>query len=66
MPEQTQQAIEWALQQSIEVDGFVNRVKDEGSENINHQLLVDYVRKYFNDNNIEYGTFSFDDLKPYL
>jgi hypothetical protein len=31
----------------------------------NHEI-VDGIREYFNKNNIEYDTFSFEDLKPYL
>lgn len=50
MPIETKQAVDWALQQV---------------ENYNYEL-VDKVREYFNDNNIEYTTFSFDDLTPYL
>ena len=31
-----------------------------------NQIIVDNVRKYFNDNDIEYSTFDYNDLKPYL
>lgn len=65
MPTETKQAVEWALQQSVEIDMVTHYVKDEKG-NIDHHLLVDFVRQYFNDNNIEYSTFSFEDLKPYL
>ena len=51
MPEETKQAIEWALTQLDE---------------IHNSDLVDKVREYFNNNEIEYETFSFDDLIPFL
>ena len=51
MPSETKQAVEWALDELAEFD--------------NH-LLVDKVRDYFNANGVEYGTFSFADLLPYL
>ena len=62
MPEETQQAVNWSLQQII---------KDEFGKEIhvtkeNHQAIVDKVREYFNKNNIEYPTFSYEDLKQYL
>ena len=31
-----------------------------------HHEIVDGIREYFNENNIEYDTFSFEDVKPYL
>ena len=51
MPQETKQAVEWALTQLIE---------------INNHAMVDKVREYFNQHNIEYDTFSYDDLIPYL
>ena len=51
MPEETKQAIEWALTQLDEIQ---------------NSDLVDKVREYFNNNEIEYETFSFDDLIPFL
>jgi len=54
MPTQTKQAIQWAFEEFEEMG--------ECSEH----MLVDKVREYFNENNIEYGTFSYDDLVPYL
>jgi len=57
MPEQTPQAIEWALQQ--EFDGEPVTVD-------NPHGLVHWVGEYFNMHSIPYGTFSFDDLVPYL
>ena len=64
MPNETAEAIEWAMSQYIEDDGIKIYVIKDGK--INNHLLVDFVRKYFNDNGIEYSTFSFDDLKPFL
>lgn len=62
MPPETKQAIEWALNQTFDYgDGDIIQVSKETS----HEL-VDKVREYFNDNNIDYGTFSYEDLKPYL
>lgn len=62
MLEEINQAIAWALQQTITSDtGHVINV----TSNTKH-LLVDKVREYFNNNNIQYDTFSYDDLAPYL
>lgn len=57
-------AIEWAKKQiytdkEIDIPVFNNG-------NINKHFLVHFVRKYFNENNIDYNNFSFNDLKPYL
>lgn len=62
MPTQTQEAVNWALQQTVtNAWGFTIQVtKDTPS------LLVDKVREYFNANGIEYDAFSYDDLKPYV
>lgn len=30
-----------------------------------HGTIVDEIRKYFNENNIEYGSFSYDDIKEF-
>jgi len=57
-------AVEWALSQEIIDDGMKVKVNDSGS--INNHLLVDFVREYYNDNDIEYRTFDFNDLKKYL
>jgi len=58
---QWQEAVNWALQQYYEdVEGKHYVTKD------NPTLLVDTVRQYFNINNIEYSTFSYADLEPYL
>ena len=62
MPEETSSAVDWALKQKAKHPIFGEyRITKETS----HEL-VDKVREYFNDNNIDYGTFSFEDLKPYL
>lgn len=62
MPIQTQEAVNWALTQKI--------VYEWGEEfqitaNTPH-YIVDFVRKYFNENAIEYGAFSFSDLESFL
>jgi len=53
MPQETQAAVEWALQQ-------------EGVTLEHPHTLVDAVRRYFNEHNIEYQTFSFEDMLPFL
>lgn len=58
MPEQTNQAIEWALTQKTETGDIITIAMCHD--------LVDKVREYFNANNISYGNFSYDDLIPYL
>ena len=52
------QAIQWALTQKDEMG---NQITSKDG-----QLLVDKVREYFNNNDIEYDTFSYVDLIPYL
>jgi len=54
MPTQTKQAIQWAFEEF------------GGMDKCSEHMLVDKVREYFNENNIEYGTFSYDDLVPCL
>jgi len=63
MPEQTQQAVNWAVTQT-----YYNPWSDlDVSITANTpEYLVDKVREYFNTNNIAYNTFSYDDLIPYL
>lgn len=56
MPTETKIAVNWAKQQK-------NVVAIKG---IDKHSLVHYTRKYFNDNDIEYETFSFEDLRPFL
>ena len=52
MQENINVAIQWAISQFTELP-------------TNHEL-VDKVREYFNENGIEYNTFSYDDLEPFL
>lgn len=55
-------AIAWAVQQTF-LDDMGNHIKI--SKNTSQQL-VDAVRSYFNQNNIQYNSFSYDDLLPFL
>lgn len=49
-------AVKWAMkQEGIYVEGDINRHK-----------LVELVRGYLNKNEIDYNTFSYDDLLPLL
>ena len=57
MPKETKEALEWAFSQT---DEFGNKIDED------YYLLVDMVRKYFNEHDIEYDTFSYDDLIPYF
>jgi len=57
MPPETSQAIEWALGQTFE--GRPVTTAD-------HHAIVHLVREWFNEHEVAYGTFSFDDLEPYL
>ncbi|QHT61702.1 hypothetical protein GXP70_18125 [Paenibacillus lycopersici] len=57
MPEETAEAVAWALQQSIVVDGDAYPVKKDTC-----QMLVDKVSEYFNTNHIDYGSFSYADI----
>lgn len=62
MPEQTQEAVEWALTQKVTNHwGMVVQVTVD-----TRGLLVDKVREYFNSHGIQYETFSYNDLQPYL
>lgn len=65
MAKETQSAIDWALQQCIEGEGRIFCVQDKQG-NVDHHLLVDFVRKYFNEHDVEYNTFSYADLEPFL
>lgn len=65
MPNETQEAVKWALEQCFTEEGHTFCVKGDNGE-VNKHMLVDYVRKYFNDKEIDYSTFSYSDLKPYL
>lgn len=59
---ETQSAINWALQQQYEFEQgeFIRVSKDYPF------MVVDKVREYFNVHNIDYSTFSYNDLIPYL
>lgn len=61
MPDKTKDAIVWALKQTYIFDGDTQQVTSD-----NPIFLIDTVRLYFNTNNIEYTTFNYDDLIPYL
>jgi hypothetical protein len=56
MPAETSLAVEWALTQDYYGDPAT---KDNAS------AMVDLVRQYFNNNSIEYTTFSFFELEPF-
>jgi len=63
MPTETQHAVQWALQQTYvpypDATPVPIRISNSGA-------LVNAVRNYFNANKIQYGTFGYDNLKPYL
>jgi len=61
MPQETSAAIEWALQQT-----YVDELGIEYPVTKNDRMIVNFVRTYFNDNDIEYDTFSYLDLEPYF
>jgi len=62
MPTEIQDAMLWALMQT-----YTNTDGKELLITKNTSLqLVDAIRQYFNANNIDYETFSYDDLIPYL
>ena len=58
----TDKAVQWAIEQEIEVapNEFVPVSSDPRT------FLVDKVREYFNNNNVDYETFSYKDIEPYL
>jgi len=62
MPDETMQAIDWALQQQYEIESgiYVSVSKDLPF------TVVDKVREYFNINNLKYSTFSYENLIPFL
>jgi len=64
MPEETLQAIEWALQQTVTVEDDPNNPIAVTKET--PHLLVDKVREWLNVNGVSYTAFSFNDLLPYL
>lgn len=57
-PVQIKDAITWSLMQK---DSEGNAITKDDC-----QHLVDAVRQYFNNNNVVYSTFSYDDVIPYL
>lgn len=59
MPSETQQAIDWALKQTISIPS--DGIKYSVTKNTPNDL-VNKVREYFNTNNISYTTFSYEDL----
>lgn len=61
MPVETQQAIEWAKSQTVEIDGLTVEISGDTPH-----LLVDKVREYFNAHGIAYSSFSYDDIEPLL
>ena len=62
MTSEIKNAIDWSLSQTVDYgDGVIINVTKK-----TRMALVDKVREYFNENNIEYDTFSYDDLTPYL
>jgi hypothetical protein len=65
MPLETQQAVDWALTQTVQVDYGYMVVEEQLTKDMSNEL-VGKVRDYFNENNIQYPSFSYDDLKPYL
>ena len=54
------EALEWALKQTITEYDEKIEVKN------NRHLIVDFVRKYFNDNDVDYSMFSYKDLEPFV
>jgi len=61
MPIETQEAVNFAIQyEYVDEFGILHKASEE------NYLLVDKVRAYFNTHEIEYSTFSYDDLVPYL
>jgi len=54
------EAIDWAKDQCIDSMGVEICATEEKF------VMVDKVREYFNDNNIEYGRFDFNTLRPFL
>ena len=55
MPNETKQAVEWSIQ-----------VCKSNDKDCQPWTIVDLVRQYFNDNNIECRPMSFDDLKSFI
>lgn len=55
------QAVEWAVAQEYETEEgvFVPTISEPF-------MVVDKVREFLNENSIEYNSFSYDDIIPYL
>jgi hypothetical protein len=58
MPIETLQALKWALTQEVTPEISITK-------HMCH-AVVDKVREYFNVNNINYDSFSYDDLVPFI
>ena len=61
MPQETAQAVAWAIGKTV-----VYPWGDEIIVTRDTPEIVDKVREYFNANGVEYETFSYADLLPYL
>jgi len=61
MQEKMQEAVDWALNQKYELDGELVIVSKETPH-----FLVEKVREYLNRHAIEYDSFCYEDLIPYL
>lgn len=63
MPIETNTAVDWALTQTYYnpwIESDLPITKDDPEQ------LVNKVREYFNDNSIDYNTFSFTDLEIFI
>lgn len=60
--EQFKSAIDWSLTQTfIDKDGSTQQITKSTIS-----ILIDSIRIYFNENNISYTTFSYNDVLQYL
>ena len=48
------------------IEKAIKWAKDQNEYGGQHYQLVDFVRLYFNKNNINYSMFSYNDLETYL
>jgi 3-polyprenyl-4-hydroxybenzoate decarboxylase len=62
MPNETQDAVNWALQQTW--TGPFGNVYPVTTDT--HMQLVIHVRQYFNKHDVVYHTFAYPDLVPYF
>ena len=60
MEKHFREAVNWAKDQYIVSLGIKIYATEESF------VMVDKVREYFNENNIEYESFDFNTLKPFL